>query len=350
MCRTRPRPSSTACPAAPIDAGLADVVAPVEELPGKIIAYLQHAPLIAKPGLAEEDKAQSALEKVVILLRAQTGHDFSLYKKTTVYRRIERRMGIHQIDKIASYVRFLQENPQELELLFKELLIGVTSFFRDPAAWEQLKTEVIPALLAGRPPSQALRAWVPGCATGEEAYSLAIVFKEALEQLKPAGNTTLQIFATDLDRDAIEKAREGVFPANIAADVSPERLDRFFVQVERGYQVAKSIREMVIFAPQNIIMDPPFTKLDILSCRNLLIYLTPELQKKLLPLFHYSLNPGGFLFLGNAETIGDFTDLFAPLEGKARLYRRLDSALRAEPVEFPAAFVSARTGRRRRRR
>ena len=331
-------------PRSAVDAGLADVVAPVEELPGKIIAFLQHAPLIAGPGLAQEDKAQSGLEKVVILLRAQTGHDFSLYKKTTVYRRIERRMGIHQIDRIASYVRFLQENPQELDLLFKELLIGVTNFFRDPAAWEQLKKEVIPALLAGRAPSQALRAWVPGCSTGEEAYSLAIVFQEALEQLKPAGNTALQIFATDLDRDAIEKAREGVFPANIAADVPPERLGRFFVQVERGYQVAKSIREKVIFAPHNIIMDPPFTKLDILSCRNLLIYLTLELQKKLLPLFHYSLNRGGFLFLGSAETIGSFTDLFELLKGKARLYRRLDSALRAEPVEFPASFVSALPG------
>ncbi len=327
-------------PGSAVDAGLADIVAPVEELPGKIIAFLQHAPLIARPGLAQEDKAESGLEKVVILLRAKTGHDFSLYKKTTVYRRIERRMGIHQIDRIATYVRFLQENPQELDLLFKELLIGVTSFFRDPAAWEQLKGEVIPALLAGRPPSQALRAWVAGCATGEEAFSLAIVFKEAMEQLKPARNTTLQIFATDLDREAVEKAREAVFPANIAADVSAERLGRFFVQVERGYQVGKSIREMVIFAPQNLIMDPPFTKLDILSCRNLLIYLTPELQKKLLPLFHYSLNPGGFLFLGNAETIGNFTDLFAPLEGKSRLYRRLGSALRAEPVAFPSAFVS----------
>ena len=185
---------------------------------------------------------------------------------------------------------------------------------------------------------------MPGCSTGEEAYSLAIVFQEALEQLKPAGNTALQIFATDLDRDAIEKAREGVFPANIVADVPPERLGRFFVQVERGYQVAKSIREKVIFAPQNIIMDPPFTKLDILSCRNLLIYLTLELQKKLLPLFHYSLNRGGFLFLGSAETIGGFTDLFELLKGKARLYRRLDSALRTEPVEFPASFVSALPG------
>jgi two-component system CheB/CheR fusion protein len=331
-------------PRSAVAAGLADVVAPAETLPGKIIAYLHHVPLMAKPGLAERDEGHSAFEKVVILLRAQTGHDFSLYKKNTVYRRIERRMGIHQIDQIGTYVRFLQENPQELELLFKELLIGVTSFFRDPAAWEVLNAQVIPALLKDRPAGQALRVWVPACSTGEEAYSLAIVFKEALEQLKPAQSHTLQIFATDLDRDAIEKARAAVFPANIAADVSPERLSRFFVPLERGYQVAKPIRELVIFAPQNVTMDPPFTKLDLVSCRNLLIYLTPELQKKLLPLFHYSLNPGGVLFLGTAETIGEFTDLFASLEGKARLYRRLESGARPESVEFPALFPSALAG------
>ena len=322
-------------PRSAIDAGLADVVAPAEELPGRIIAYLKHAPLIARPDPSLEGKTQSALEKVFILLRTQTGHDFSLYKKSTIYRRIERRMGLHQIDKIATYVRFLQENPQEMELLFKELLIGVTSFFRDPPAWEQLKDEVIPALLAAHPNGGVLRAWAPGCSTGEEAYSLAIVFKEALEQVKPAGNFSLQIFATDLDRDAIDKARAGVYPANIAADVSPERLRRFFVQEEHGYRVGKEIREMVVFAPQNVIMDPPFTKLDLLVCRNLLIYLAPELQKKLLPLFHYSLNPGGILFLGSAETIGAFTDLFAPLAGKTRLYRRLDSLLRAGTGRIP---------------
>jgi two-component system CheB/CheR fusion protein len=331
-------------PNSAIDAGLADVVAPVEALPGKILAYLQHTPIIAQHGLAQEDKIQSALEKIVILLRAQTGHDFSLYKKNTVYRRIERRMGLHQIDKIAIYVRFLQENPQELELLFKELLIGVTNFFRDPAEWEKLKAEVIPALLKGCPPGQALRVWVVGCSTGEEAYSMAIVFKEVVEQLKQAGKFMLQIFATDLDRDAVEKARAGIFPANIASDVSPERLNRFFVEVGRGWQVGKPIRETVTFAPQNAIMDPPFMKLDLVSCRNLLIYLTPDLQKKLLPLFHYSLNPGGFLFLGSAETIGGFGDLFAPMDGKTRLYRRLDSELRAEQVEFPSSFVHARPG------
>jgi chemotaxis methyl-accepting protein methylase len=330
-------------PRSAIDAGLADVTASVDALPGKIIAYLQHVPLIRKPELGDDSISQSALEKIVIVLRGQTGHDFSLYKKTTLYRRIERRMGLHQINKIANYVRYLQENPQEVELLFRELLIGVTNFFRDPEAWEQLRTDALPSLLQDRNSKRTLRAWIPACSTGEEAYSLAILFKEALEKLKPTRNISLQIFATDLDKHAIEKAREGIFPANIAADVSAKRLERFFVKVERGYQVAKSIREMVIFAPQNIIMDPPFTKLDIISCRNLLIYLTPELQKKLLPLFHYSLTPGGFLFLGSAETVGGFTNLFAPLAGKNRLYRRLASALTTELVEFPTTFVAVRS-------
>jgi chemotaxis methyl-accepting protein methylase len=326
-------------PRSAIAAGMADIVAPVEMLPGKIIAYLQRAPLAAKSGLVKADKARSGLEKILILLRDQTGHDFSLYKNIAVYRRIERRMSIHQIDKIATYIRFLQENPQEVGLLFKELLIGVTAFFRDPGAWEKLKTEVIPGLLADRARSHVLRAWVIGCATGEEAYSLAIVFKEAVETLEPARNVALQIFATDLDGDAIEKARAAVFPPNISADVSPERLSKFFVQIEHGYRVSKTIREMVIFAPQNLIMDPPFTRIDLLSCRNLLIYLSPELQKGLLPLFHYSLNPGGVLFLGKSETVGEFTELFAMLDDRARLYQRTNSPLRTKPVKFSSAIA-----------
>jgi two-component system CheB/CheR fusion protein len=326
-------------PRSAIDAGLADLVAPAEELPGRILGFFRHVPVLADPAPALEEKEQSALEKVVILLRTKTGHDFSQYKKNTAYRRIERRMGIHQIDRIAAYVRFLQENPHEVELLFKELLIGVTSFFRDPAEWEHLRGEVIPWLLAARPAGGVIRAWSAGCSTGEEAYSLAIVFKETLEQLKPKESYTLQIFATDLDQDAIDKARQGFFPANIAADVLPERLRRYFIQDENGYRIGKEIREMVIFATQNIIMDPPFTKLDILICRNLLIYLEPELQKKLLPLFHYSLNPGGALFLGSAETVSTFTDLFSPLHAKSRLFRRRESVLRDEPVAFPATFA-----------
>jgi len=333
-------------PRSAIDAGLADIVAKAPELPEKIVAFLQHAPLVAaRTGPVLEGQVQSALEKIVILLRLHTGNDFSLYKKSTVYRRIERRMSIHQIHKIAAYVRYLQENPQELGLLFRELLIGVTSFFRDPAAWTQLKEQAIPALLAGRPAGGPLRAWAAGCSTGEEAYSLAMVLQEALEEARPPRRFALQIFATDLDRDAIEKARGGVYPANIAADVPPARLSRFFLREEGGgYRVVKEIRELVIFAPQNLVMDPPFTRLDLLSCRNLLIYLTPEIQKKLLPLFHYSLNPGGLLFLGSAETVGGSSDVFTPLDIKSRLFRRRESALVAEQLEFPPSFVPALPG------
>ena len=332
-------------PRSAIDAGLADVVAPAEGLANKIVAYLQHVPLLSAQRELSPAKDQSGIEKVILLLRAQTGHDFSLYKKSTVYRRIERRMGLHQLDRIADYVRYLRDNPQETELLFKELLIGVTSFFRDPAMWEQLKTEVIPALLAARPSGGMLRAWIPGCSTGEEAYSLAIVFREALEQIKPAFHYALQVFATDLDKDAIDKARAGAYPANIAADVAEARLRRFFIQEERGYRVNKEIREMVIFAPQNLVMDPPFTKLELVTCRNLLIYLEADLQRKILPLFHYSLNPGGFLALGSAESLGPDTDLFSPLLGKNRIFRREEAPLRPHPAELPAVFTSPRFAR-----
>jgi len=330
-------------PRSAIEAGLADVVSLVETLPSKIVSYLEHKPLVDNVDQDQSDNTLSSFDNIMTLLRSQTGHDFSSYKKNTVDRRIERRMGIHQIDKIATYVRFLKENPQEQELLFKEFLIGVTSFFREPSEWELLKDEVIPTLLAERAPSNTVRVWVSGCSTGEEAYSLAIVFKEVLEQLNPSQDFSMQIFATDLDRDAIDKAREGVFSDNIAEDMSPQRLSRYFTKVDRGYQVIKSIRDMVIFAQQNMIKDPPFTKIDILTCRNLLIYLTPKMQKKLMPLFHYSLNPGGFLFLGSAEAVGEFTDLFKPLERKSRIYQRLLPLMLQKVVEFPATFAPAQS-------
>ena len=330
-----------AMPRAAIDEGLADIVAPAAELPAKLLQYLQHAASFIRRKSPAEPGSENFLEKVVVILRAQTGHDFSLYKPNTLHRRIERRMGLHQIPKISNYVRYLQENPQEVDLLFKELLIGVTSFFRDPTVWAQLRDDVLPKLLADRESGSVVRAWVPACSTGEEAYSLAIVLKEVLEQLKPRRNISLQIFATDLDRDAVGKARTGFFREDIAADVSPERLARFFHKEEHGYRVSKEIREVIVFAPQNIIMDPPFTKLDILSCRNLLIYLAPELQKKLFPLFHYSLNLGGVLFLGNAESVGNFTNLFAPVDGKSRLFQRKEIRSHSVPVDFPTAFVSS---------
>ena len=329
-------------PKSALDAGLVDLVAPVEELPGKILNYLKHGRMAEEEAeIPLDEQNQSALGKIIILLRSKTGHDFSMYKTSTMYRRIERRLGIHHIDGIASYVHFLQENSQELDLLFKELLIGVTSFFRDPAEWAHLQEDAIPQLLAARPAGGKFRAWSAGCSTGEEAYSLAIIFKEAMEQVQPARLFTLQIFATNPDQDAIDRARQGVYPADIAADVSPERLRRFFVPDGNGYRVGKEIRQMVTFATQNVISDPPFGKLDILICRNLLIYLTPEIQQKVLSHFSHSLNPGGVLFLGTSESVGTITDLFTPLGKASRLFQRTSSRP-SEWAEFPAGVGPAK--------
>lgn len=327
-----------AMPRSAIEAGLADIVAPAGQLAGRLAAYRQHRPRIGKTGPPLEGNVRSALEKIVILLRTHSGNDFTLYRRSTLDRRVEHRMGIHRIGKIDAYIRYLQENPQELDILFKELLIGVTRFFRDPQAWQQL-AKTIPPLLAGRAPGGTLRAWVAGCSTGEEAYSLAILLTEALQRAKPANHVALQIYATDLDKDAIARARQGLFPENISADVSPARLSQFFVKEAGGYRVNKQIRAAVTFASQNLIMDPPFTKLDLLSCRNLLIYLTPELQRKLFPLFHYCLNPRGVLFLGSAESIGGFTGLFTPLAIKERIFRRTETAPAGSQLDFPAVFA-----------
>ncbi|ATQ77852.1 chemotaxis protein CheB [Massilia violaceinigra] len=326
-------------PRSAIDAGLADVIAPANALVSRILDYRGHAPmLVTPPDLSLSDADGSALDKLVVILRAQSGHDFSFYKKSTIYRRIERRMSLHQLASIADYVRYVRDNAHEAQLLFKELLIGVTSFFRDPPVWEQIEADAIPALLAAHPQGAVLRAWIPACSTGEEAYSLAIAFRDTLDRLKPEARYTLQIFATDLDSDAIARARAGEFAGTIASDVSEARLRRYFVQHNGGFRVCKEIREMVTFAPQNLVMDPPFTKLDLLTCRNLLIYLEADLQKKLLPLFHYSLRPGGILVLGSAETVGAASDLFSAWPGKTRIYQRRESSPRTEPVDFPASI------------
>ncbi|MRD72902.1 PAS domain-containing protein [Rhodocyclus tenuis] len=322
-------------PRSAIDGGAVDIVASASELPGRILTYLLHLPVSAKNAAVSEDLVHSALERVLIQLRNRTGHDFSQYKKSTVYRRIERRMAIHHIDGINTYVALMRDNPQEIDLLFKELLIGVTHFFRDPAVWEYMTEDVIPQLLNAHPEGRALRAWTPGCSTGEEAYSLAIAFRECIERIKPVGNYSLQIFATDLDPESIEHARQGYYPSSIAADLPPERLARFFIADGNGYRVIKEIREMVIFAVQNIIMDPPFTKLDLLTCRNLMIYFTGELQEKLIPLFHYSLVANGVLLLGSAETIGRYSELFSPTHHKFRVFKRLETTTRSSAIEFP---------------
>jgi two-component system CheB/CheR fusion protein len=329
-------------PRSAIDDGLADIVASPEALPRLIAEHHIHASSLAAPGEGLAEDPQGAMEKIIIILRSRTGNDFSLYKKSTLHRRVERRMGIHRIASIAAYQRFLQENPQELDILFKELLIGVTSFFRDPEAWDALRDKVLRPLLESAPRDAPLRAWVAGCSTGEEAYSLAIAYKELLDAEPLRSQRGMQIFATDLDKDAIEKARQGFYPANAAADLTPERLQRYFLPENGGFRVRKDIREMVIFAPQNLVMDPPFTKLDIACCRNLLIYLSAELQKKLLPMLHYALNPDGFLFLGNSESIGTFSDLFSILDAKARLYRRVDAADGKKGFDIHAAPLARR--------
>jgi len=320
-----------------IDSVVVDIVAPANELPAKLINFFKHIPIV-KSDLEIEIKDQSSLEKIIIILRTHTGNDFSLYKKNTLYRRIERRMGVHKIDKIASYVHFLQENPKEVDILFKELLIGVTNFFRDTAVWEKLEETVIPNLIANQQEDSILRAWVPGCSTGEEAYSLAIVFKEAIEKVNPHGGISLQIFATDLDNEAIETARKGMFPANIVTDVSKKRLSRFFSTTDDGFRVNTEIREMVVFAKHNIILHPPFTKIDILTCRNLLIYMDAELQKKLLGLFYYSINPGGFMVLGSAETPGTQVHFFTPVDAKLKIYKRSVTSQTPELFDFPSSF------------
>jgi two-component system CheB/CheR fusion protein len=309
-------------PRSAINTGMADYIAAAQELPAKLVQYFTHAPAAREKHVPAEGEPTAALEKVFVLLRAHTGNDFSCYKNSTVGRRIERRMSVHQFDSLPRYVRFLQENPQEVELLYKELLIGVTNFFRDPGLFDFLKEKAIPQLLQDRPKGNPVRVWSPGCSTGEETYSLAIVLKECSEELKSQGGPTIQIFGTDLDKDAIDKARRGTFCAGIAADVSPERLARFFDHEDESYRIKKEVRDLVVFAPQNLLVDPPFTKVDILCCRNLLIYVNAETQQKLLPLMHYALNPGGLLILGTAEGTGGSDRLFSTLDKKWRVFQR----------------------------
>jgi two-component system, chemotaxis family, CheB/CheR fusion protein len=254
-----------------------------------------------------------------------THQDFSSYKQSTILRQIERRMKLNFQKDLNQYVLYLQENPEEIQLLFSELLIGVTRFFRDPEAILALEKLAILPLIQKDPESEIpIRVWVPACSTGEEAYSIAITFQEQLEAL--GVRRKVQIYATDIDPQAINHARAGVYRASIQSDLSEERLQRFFTQNGSMYQVKKSIRDMVVFAVQNLIMDPPFSRLDLISCRNLLIYLEPETQGRVFPLFHYALTPGGFLFLGNAETVGGFGDFFSTLDRRNKIYRKKETA------------------------
>ena len=302
-------------PRSAIAAGCADIVALPADMPDRILAC------VAWDGHSEPPA--DTMQSIFSLLRQRTRHDFSLYKPSTLNRRIERRMAIHSLAAVAEYVRYLRQNPQEIDLLFKELLIGVTTFFRDVDLWQYLLDTALHALLTRRQGETRFRAWVAGCSTGEEAYTLAIVFSEVIQRLPEHRDCSLQIFASDLSPDAIATARAGRYPVAMLAGMQPEYVARYFSVQGATMVVSQSIRDMVLFAQHDVVLDAPFTRLDILSCRNLLIYFDASLQRRLLPLFHYSLRPDGLLLLGSSETVGSFNKLFEPLDSKLRVYQRL---------------------------
>ncbi|MFW6185895.1 MAG: CheR family methyltransferase [Halobacteriota archaeon] len=319
-------------PRSAINTGMIDFVLSPDKMPEQLISYLDHAFGKIAPGVIEEGVSDSDnINEIFNLLYKRTGHDFSHYKRKTIIRRIGRRMALSSIEKMDRYVHYLQKNHSEIDYLFKELLITVTSFFRDPEAFEVLREQAVVPLLRDADTEGSVRIWVPGCATGEEAYSIAMLVQETLESLQK--NVNVQIFATDIDEDSIDKARNGFYPDNIGADVSTERLDRFFRWEDSKYRVNKSIRDMVVFAEQNVLEDPPFSNMDLISCRNLLIYMGQEPQKKLIPLFHYSLKPGGYLFLGTSESIDGFTDLFETVNRKLKLFKS-----KKIPKKLPEGF------------
>jgi two-component system CheB/CheR fusion protein len=335
-------------PASAIAAGCVDIVAPPGEMPRRIMDIAGTQPSRGSPAAEPVGADGTSLETILALLHEHTRHDLALYKSNTLVRRIARRMAVHRLDSMDAYAGFLRTNPQELDLLFKEMLIGVTSFFRDAGVWADLRQQVLPALIERRTGQAGpMRAWVVGCSTGEEAYSLAIVFIEALDALPAAARCELQIFATDLNADAIAAARSGRFTEALVRDIDPERLARFFSKRAGGYQIDKRVRDMVLFAQHDVIIDPPFTRLDIVSCRNLMIYFGNTLQQRLIPLFHYSLRAGGALLLGGAETIGRAQSLFQPLSPKSRLYWRSDNSGTGNHVVFPTyRHVATRSAHR----
>lgn len=324
-----------AMPRSAIDAQAADIVARPADMPGHILSATRARNAGPQPTESSDEDHAQGLTDILELLRERSKHDLSPYKTSTVTRRIERRITVHGLASMGQYADFLRQNPQELDLLFKEMLIGVTSFFRDPLVWQELKDKVLPALLTSTDEGTPLRAWVVGCSTGEEAYSLAILFREVAQELGMQDTRTMNIFATDLSADAIAAARRGQYSTKVAADMTPERFARHFSPQGNGVVISKEIREMVLFAQHDVIIDPPFTKIHLLSCRNLFIYFNAALQRRLIPLFHYSLCPGGTLLLGGSETVGRAAALFVPLGAKSRLYRRGNHATHIRSVDFP---------------
>jgi two-component system CheB/CheR fusion protein len=315
-------------PESAVATGCVDHTLPPPDIARELARIAHHG--VLKHQVMEETLPGSDddLAKILAILRADAGVDFSCYKPTTLRRRIHRRMVLKRIESLADYVKVLQKNRTETELLFHDILINVTGFFRDPEAFQALKKKIFPRILKERGQNGPIRIWVPGCATGEEVYSLAICLHEFLG--KNRSNKAIQIFGTDISENMVAKARAGIYPRSIESEVSPDRLHRYFQKSDGGYQISKFIRDICIFAKQNVVEDPPFSKLDIISCRNLLIYLGPSLQKKVFPTFHYSLRSGGYLMLGTSETIGTFSNLFTLLDKKNKVYLRNDTYSRPE--------------------
>jgi two-component system CheB/CheR fusion protein len=331
-------------PRSAIAAGCVDSVLPPEGIATELARIGSH-PYVTKPTTVEElvPEGEVGLRNIFALVRNATGVDFTDYRRTTINRRIARRMLLHKVDKTEDYVRLLSGNPAEVRALYHDMLINVTSFFRNPESFEVLKRIIFPDIMKDRSPQMPIRIWAPGCSSGEETYSLAISLLEFLGD--NITGTSIQLFGTDLSEVGVEKARAGIYPENIQADVTPERLRRFFVKTENGYQIGKTIRDMCVFARQNIFMDPPFSQLDLISCRNLLIYLEPVLQRNIFPIFHYALKPNGFLMLGASEGISTFGHLFATVEKKHKLYAKKKTAARPH-LEFPVgSFARKDTNR-----
>lgn len=315
-------------PNSAINAGHADHVLTVEKM---VEFILSDKPLYGiKTQKNKKPSTLNSITQILEQLRVATGLDFSLYKKSTIGRRIERRMIKHNIEEMDLYSRYLKENPAEITVLFKELLINVTNFFRDPEAFEVMEKVILPKLCKHKSKDYVFRVWVPACASGEEAYSIAILLCELMERTKQ--QFQVQIYSTDLDDDAITTARAAIYPNSISLDVTPERLRNFFVKHDAGYRIKKEVREMVVFAIQNIIKDPPFTKLDLISCRNVMIYMEPTLQNRLIPMFHYALKPEGVLFLSPSESIGNHTELFSPIDRKWKFYHAINSKTSSLPM------------------
>ena len=323
-------------PKSAITTGTVDFILPPQEIPDKILSYVKHPYILEKDRNSELSLVpEDYMSKIILILKDAFGLDFTHYKDTTISRRIERRLSINQIDNLKDYLEYLSSSKNEQSTLYKELLIGVTKFFRDTEAFQIIENEIIPNVFKSKNPKDEIRIWVSACSTGEEAYSIAILFKEYM--LANKLNNEIKIFATDIDKSSIEFASYGVYSASVTADVSSKRLNKFFNQLGEGYRISDNIREMIVFATQNVIKDPPFNKIDFLTCRNLLIYFQPSLQQKVLAIFNFALNKNGYMFLGNSETIGEMEAYFEIVNHKWKIYKSLRSG-RLNPESYNSKF------------